>query len=245
MSGRYACIVADPPWMYQKQPGSKGQGEGAPGIAEREYPTMTNEEIAALPVADLAAPDAHLFMWVTNPGLYGGRFSDLTPAQIAEAWGFRYVTLLTWVKSTPRQEGRPTAGGMGWYFRGCTEHVLYAVRGKASIPAERREPNVLLAPRLGHSEKPEAFMDLVERVVDGPYLELFARTERPGWDSWGNEVAAAPPRQGNLFASALVTPKPAVQEWPGATSSDASHLESYADARQRLVAAAAVSGSDR
>ncbi len=186
----YRTIVADPPWQYQKQPGIKGGGDGASGIAEREYPTMTNEQIAGLPVRDLAGPDAHLFMWVTNPGIYGGRFSDLTPAQIAQAWGFRYVTLITWVKTAA--DGLPNAGGMGWYFRGCTEHILYAVRGKAAIPAHLREPNVLLAPRGEHSAKPESFRRMVERVTDGPYLELFCRSRREGWDAWGNEVQEPP-----------------------------------------------------
>ena len=188
--GRYAVIVADPPWKYQKDPGAKQTVEwrtaGRGGMAERLYPTMTNEEIAALPVGDLAAADAHLFMWITNPGIYGGRFSDLTPKQIAEAWGFAYVTLLTWVKTVGYN--RPDRGGMGWYFRGCTEHVLYATRGNAGIPAEVREPNVILAPRGEHSEKPAEFMRMVERVTPGPRLELFSRSPRAGWSAWGNEV---------------------------------------------------------
>lgn len=184
LSPPYSTIVADPPWMYQKRPGSKGGGAGAPGIAEALYGTMTNEEIAALPVARLAATDAHLFIWVTNPGMFGGRFSTTTPAEIAHAWGFEYRTMLTWVKVGDSKE--PIGGGMGWYFRGCTEHVLYATRGRASIAAEVREPNVLMARRSGHSEKPAAFLDLVERVSPGPYVELFARAPRLGWDSWGH-----------------------------------------------------------
>ena len=203
-TGPFRVVVADPPWMYQKDPGAKGGGDGASGIAEREYPTMTNEEIAALPIRDIAAPDAHLFMWITNPGIYGGRFSDVSPAAIASAWGFEYRTLLTWVKTV--SEGRIDRGGMGWYFRGATEHVLYATRGKAGIPAALREPNVFLAAKGAHSVKPRAFFDLVERVTDGPRLEMFARRPRPGWTVWGNqangEVLIAPPvdvEQGDLF----------------------------------------------
>lgn len=185
----YSTIVADPPWLYQKKPGAKGGGWDAfLGTAEHAYPTMSNEELLALPVRDVAAKDAHLFMWVTNPGMFGGRFSKVTPSDICEAWGFRYVTLLTWVKTT--RENVPTVGGMGWYFRGCTEHILYAVRGKAAIPTARREPNLIQAQRGRHSQKPEAFMQMVERVTDGPRLELFARERRAGWDAWGNELPA-------------------------------------------------------
>lgn len=186
-AGPFTVIVADPPWMYQKQPGLNGSGEGASGIAEREYPTMTNEQIASLPVRDSAADSAHLFLWFTNPGMYGGRFSDVTPEQIAAAWGFEYRTTLTWVKTV--SGGQPDRGGMGWYFRGATEHVLYATRGKASIPARLREPNVFLAAKGKHSAKPGAFFHMVERVIpDACRLELFARRPRAGWTVWGNQA---------------------------------------------------------
>lgn len=182
----YATIVADPPWQYQKAPRSK-QREDGPKYrgrqAEDYYSTMTNDQIATMPVGELAAETAHLFMWVTNPGMFGGRFSRVTPRDIVEAWGFSYQTLLTWVKTS---DGAPTTNGMGWYFRGCTEHVVYATRGDAHIEEHLREPNVIMAARGGHSEKPAAFGDLVERVCPGPYLELFARAPRLGWDSWGH-----------------------------------------------------------
>lgn len=184
--GPFNVIAADPPWMYQKRPGSKGLGEGPSGTAERIYPTMTNEEIAALPVKDVAADDAHLFLWITNPGIYGGRFSKVTPLDIAEAWGFEFKTIITWVKTT--KTGEPNRGGMGWFFRGATEHILYATRGKAGIPSEKREANVLLAPRSSHSTKPDEFFRMVERVTTGRRLEMFARNHRRGWVPWGNEV---------------------------------------------------------
>jgi N6-adenosine-specific RNA methylase IME4 len=146
---------------------------------------MTNEELAALPVAALADDEAHLYLWTTNPRLVGdykGR-RDVTPFDIAEAWGFRPVTLLTWVK--------PGRGGTGWYFRGRTEHVIFATRGKLGIPPHLREPNVFTAKRNGHSTKPVEFFDMVQRVSPGPYVELFARQPRMGWDVWGDEVIAA------------------------------------------------------
>jgi N6-adenosine-specific RNA methylase IME4 len=197
--GPFDVIVADPPWMYQKQPGINGPGAGSPGIAETVYPTLTNEQIARLPVADIAAKDAHLFLWFTNPFTWGGRRSGLHPELIANAWGFEFKTVLTWVKTT--RAGGINQGGLGWYFRGCTEHVLYATRGKAGIPVGLREPNVLLAPKSRHSAKPPEFMAMVERVIpDGRRLELFCRTSRPGWTAWGNEIA--PLGEVDLFGGA-------------------------------------------
>lgn len=176
----YATIVADPPWRYQKDT-SMGVKSGG---AEGQYPTLSMREIAALPVKPLAAQDAHLYLWVTVPRLYGDRGDrSFLPLDIMDAWGFEFKTMLTWVK--------PGSGGMGWYFRGQTEHILFGVRGKLPIPPAIRERNVIEAARSRHSKKPLSFFDLVERVSPGPYLELFAREKRIGWDSWGNEVESA------------------------------------------------------
>lgn len=170
----YRTIVADPPWRYQKDT-SMGTKSGA---AEGIYSTLSMAEIAALPVGDLAEDDAHVYMWVTVPRLFGDRDDrTLAAADVLTAWGFEFKTMLTWVK--------PGAGGMGWYFRGQTEHVLFGVRGKLPIPPEVREPNVFTASREGHSAKPRSFLDLVERVSPAPRVELFARQPRLGWDSWG------------------------------------------------------------
>ena len=188
LSPPYSTIVADPPWKYTNTRGTQTRSiAGRKAItAEHNYSTMTNDEIAALPVGDLAAKDAHLYLWVTNPCMFGhqNRQRATSPIDMVEGWGFTYITLLTWVKA-----GAP---GLGFYFRGQTEHVIFATKGKAPIPASLRESNVINAPRRGHSQKPDAFMDLVERVSPGPYLELFCRTPRFGWDSWGKgyEVAA-------------------------------------------------------
>lgn len=195
---KFNVIVADPPWMYQKNSGINGPGDGAPGIAEREYPTMTGDQIASLPVSDLAADDAHVFMWTTNPKMFGGRHTPQTAAELLAAWGFEFRTLLTWVKTT--KVGEVSGGGMGHYFRGATEHIAYGTRGRARIEPSRRLPNVIMAPATGHSRKPEAFFDLVEATCDGPYLELFARRPRLGWSAWGNEfendVALSVPSNG-------------------------------------------------
>lgn len=181
---RYATVVADPPWQYnatKTELRSSGRGAGA----EHHYPTMTNEELAALPVADIAADQAHLYLWTTNPRLIGDRRGkrDVTPFDIAEAWGFRPITLLTWIK--------PGRNGTGWYFRGQTEHIIFCTRGKLGIPAAIREANVFTAPRRRHSAKPDEFFALAERVSPGPRVELFARNARLGWDVWGNEAPDA------------------------------------------------------
>jgi N6-adenosine-specific RNA methylase IME4 len=172
----YRTIVADPPWRYMT---TSPLAAGAdPASAEGNYSTMSNEELAALPVRELADRDAHLYLWVTNPRIFGERRrGEIGPYEIAEAWGFHYTTLLTWVK---------TGGlGMGYWFRSDTEHIMFCTRGRLPIPADQRQRNVITAPRGRHSVKPPAAFDLIERVSPGPYVELFARQPRLGWDHWG------------------------------------------------------------
>ena len=173
---KYRTIVADPPWQYRKA------AEGGPHSrrwAEDVYPTMPMAEIINLPIREHAEDEAHLDLWVTNPRICGDRNSHdgITPFDILAAWGFEYKTMLTWVKPI----------GLGSYFRGATEHVLFGVRGRLPIEPSSRESNVITAPRGEHSAKPQAFYDLVERVSPGPYLDLFARCQRFGWDTWGNQ----------------------------------------------------------
>ena len=145
---------------------------------------MTVDEIAALDVRALAERDCHLYIWTINAYLRD-------TYSIAEAWGFKPSTLLTWCK-------RPNGIGLGGAYSTTTEHVLFCRRG--TLAAKTRVDSTWYAwPRGPHSAKPEAFLDLVEQVSPGPYLELFARRNRLGWDTWGNEclehvqVQAAPP----------------------------------------------------
>lgn len=197
--GTYQTIVVDPPWRYSNQRGTQTRSQrGRQAVtAEDNYPTMTNADIAALPVGSWAARDAHLYLWVTNPKLYGGRGAKgdraerIEPIDILEGWGFGYVTLLTWEKL-----GAP---GLGFWFRGSTEHVLFAVRGNAPIPAAMREANLFAAPRTRHSEKPDRFYEIVERVSPAPRLEVFARRRRYGWDAVGDEAPAGSASQGVLL----------------------------------------------
>lgn len=181
---RYRTIVADPPWRYGKRMHVKTQNvahrqdRSFGASAEDVYPTMSFAEIAAMPVGDLAEDDAHLYLWVTNTKLFDSDDGWTIPT-ILSAWGFTYKTLLTWDKTGPL--------GMGYYFRGRTEHVIFAVRGRLPIEARQREQNIIHAPNGAHSTKPDAFYDLVERVSPSPRVELFARRARFGWDYWGNE----------------------------------------------------------
>jgi N6-adenosine-specific RNA methylase IME4 len=170
---RYRTIVADPPWQYASKPATGKADRRA--AAEDFYPTMADAEIRALPVAELAADDAHLYLWVTNTRIF-----ECDPVGIAAAWGFTYKTLLTWNKTGPT--------GVGRWFRGRTEHVLFCARGSLAIPPTQRKQNIFSAVNGAHSRKPDGFYDLVEQVSPGPYLELFARRRRLGWDVWGNEV---------------------------------------------------------
>jgi N6-adenosine-specific RNA methylase IME4 len=141
---------------------------------------MTIEAISNLPVSDLAARDSHLYLWAVN--------AYLTDAYtVAREWGFTPSTLLTWCKP-------PMGLGLGGTFVNTTEFVVFARRG--SLPAKVRQPSTWMQwsrPYIGaggptHSAKPEAFLDLVEATSPGPYLEMFARRQRLGWDTWGNEA---------------------------------------------------------
>ncbi len=182
----YRTIVADPPWRYTVTQGLPNRTAGTrrrvKPTAEGQYATMTNTEIAALDVGGSSDANAHLYLWVTNPLIFGprNRPDEPTPVDMMRAWGFTYVTMLTWHKL-----GAP---GMGFYFRGDTEHVLFGVKGRLPIPPAIRSSNHFAARRTVHSAKPDRFYEIVERVSPGPYLELFARRRRFGWDVWGNEA---------------------------------------------------------
>ena len=178
--GPFGTIIADPPWRYReervshfREPGG-GPRHKPPGVSEH-YETMTPADVAALPVRDIVADDAHLYLWITNPKLFEAR-----PMDILDAWGFRYITLLTWVKRGSL--------GLGHYFRGETEHVIFAVRGRAPIEPKLRVRNVFEHKKLGHSVKPDTIHEIAERCSPGPRIELFARRARPGWERWGVEA---------------------------------------------------------
>ena len=168
-TGRYATIYADPPWL-ETGAGVKGGRRGA----DRHYALMKTAEIMALPVTNLAEPNAHLYLWATN------RFLP-DALKVMQAWGFGYRTTITWLKDR---------FGLGQYFRGMTEHCLFGVRGV--IPYRTRPDGLraqgvtgFRAPRTQHSAKPEEMRQMIELVSPGPYIELFARLSMPRWDAWG------------------------------------------------------------
>jgi N6-adenosine-specific RNA methylase IME4 len=165
-AGPFDVLYADPPW-----PSQSPEADWSP---EQHYPTMPVEEIKALPVP--AAEDAALFLWAVN-----GQLQEAL--EVMRAWGFTYKAKLTWVKPSI---------GLGHWVRYRDEVLLIGTRGKFPLPDEADRPDsVVEAPRRRHSEKPAVFYELIERMYpDATRVELFARSEWPGWVAWGNEVAA-------------------------------------------------------
>jgi N6-adenosine-specific RNA methylase IME4 len=183
---RYRTIVADPPWPYADAAATgsalpktvKRDGSIAVGVSMADhYAGMTIHSLCSIrPKAD---DSAHLYLWTTNAFMVEAHC-------IAEAWGFAPKTILTWVKTHHDDRSRVSMK-TGYYFRGATEHCLFCVRGSQRLQSSEGLPTAYLWPRLPHSVKPDAFYDLVEKASPGPYLELFARRARFGWDYWGDE----------------------------------------------------------
>ena len=170
---RYRTIVADPPWqMARGSDYSWRDGRPSGSRQTLAYGTMNNQAIAALPVRELAADDAHLFVWTTHRHLE-------TAFQIVRAWGFDYVCTLTWCKA-------PHGWGPGGVFQSTTEFALYARIGRSGVEGQI-DRQWWTWPRGEHSAKPDAFLDLVESHFPAPRLEMFARRARFGWDYWGDQ----------------------------------------------------------
>lgn len=169
---KYKTIYADPPWM------ERGGGKIKRG-ADRHYPLMKTKDIMALPVRNLIHEDGcHLYLWTTNNFLPDA-------LQVVQAWGFVYVTMITWQKDRI---------GLGQYFRGNTEHCIFATTTKRlpyKILEGKRQQGItgFIAERNEHSKKPDEMRKMIELVSYEPRIELFARQEFDGWDSWGNEVS--------------------------------------------------------
>lgn len=177
LSPPYSTIVADPPWPYRDGRALQMTDASWRGVEQTGYRFTSMPELVSMPVRSLAADDAHLYVWCTNAFIVEAH-------ELARAWGFQPKTLLTWVKVKP--DGTPSMKAGHW-FRGATEHVVFAVRGTLPLQTDEAVPTAFLWPRVfQHSVKPPAFGDLVERCSPGPYLELFARAQRLGWDSWGH-----------------------------------------------------------
>jgi N6-adenosine-specific RNA methylase IME4 len=187
---RYVTIVCDPPWSFTDTLSMSDVKRSAGS----QYQTMTIPEIKALGqrgplriAGHHLAPDAFLWLWITNTHLIDG-----SGAAVAKAWGFNPRQLVTWVKGRIVEERFVPQIGLGHMTRGATEHLLLCTRGRSKFMLKnRRTPNVFIAPRGRHSEKPQAAYDLIEQLTPGPYLDLFARKRREGWQGWGLEYPEA------------------------------------------------------
>lgn len=181
-TNKYKTIYADPPWM------ESGGGKIKRG-ADKHYPLMKTKDIINLPIHNLADDNCHLYLWVTNNFLEDG-------LQVMKSWGFTYKTKITWVKGECLDsEGKTFKfenAGLGQYFRGLDEVCLFGVKGVLpykTLDGKRQQgKTVFVAPRGQHSEKPKEMYEMIEKVSYAPYIELFARNKRAGWDVWGNEV---------------------------------------------------------
>lgn len=181
---QYRVIAADPAWLF------KSNSKAEPGRnAMRHYDCMSLDQIKAIPVADVAAQDCALFLWITGPLLAKGVHN-----QIMQAWGFKPSGMgFVWIKLNPRAPGlffveRDLATGGGFTTRKNAEFCLIGKRGK-SVRKNKGIHEVIIEPRREHSRKPEKFYRRVTEYSDGPYLELFSRQSRPGWDvAFSNEA---------------------------------------------------------
>ena len=174
----YEVVYADPPWAYNQ----RADTDSFRGGAMRHYSTMSTPEICALPIAELAAKNAMLFLWATFPCLPDAM-------QVIEAWGFEYCTCaFTWVKLNPKSNS--PFFGVGYYTKSNAEICLLARRGKTALkPAVNTESQIIISPRMEHSRKPDEARQRIERMYPGcSRVELFARRQSPGWDVWGNQV---------------------------------------------------------
>lgn len=174
--GKFAVILADPPWRYECW---SGANMGRNGVAEAHYKTMSVEALCELPVGGAMADDAVLFLWATWPTLENA----LT---VIRAWGFTYKTdAFCWVKTTPSCPTKPRMG-LGYWTRANTEPCLLATKGHPKR-LHKDVGQVIAAPIREHSRKPDETHERIERLA-GPYLELFGRQQRPGWTVWGDQT---------------------------------------------------------
>jgi N6-adenosine-specific RNA methylase IME4 len=171
---KYGAIIADPPWDFRAY-SEKGTGRAA--VAH--YATMRFDDIAAMDVAAYAAQDCALFLWAVDPMLPQA-------LELIRRWGFAFKTVgFHWVKRNRKSDGFSV--GLGYWTRANAEICLLATRGRPKRQAHdvRR---LIVAPRREHSRKPDEIYDRIERLVPGPYLELFSRQSRPGWDAIGDQA---------------------------------------------------------
>ena len=193
---KYQTIYADPPWRFQNR-----TGKVAPEHKRlARYGTMKLEEIKQLPVAEVADEKCHLYLWVPNALLPEG-------LEVMEAWGFSYKTNIIWEKV--RKDGMPDGRGVGVYFRNVTEILLFGIKGdkNRTLDPGRTQVNLIRSMKREHSRKPEEFSALIESCSSAPFLELFARGNRDGWDMWGNQATEDYEPTWNTYGNHTVSTK--------------------------------------
>ena len=174
---KHNTIYADPPWQFQNR-----KGKVSPEHKRlTRYETMTIADIKALPIADITGEKAHLYLWIPNALLPDG-------LEVMDAWGFEYKGNIVWEKV--RKDGGPDGRGVGFYFRNVTEILLFGIRGdkNRTLDPGRSQVNLIRSIKREHSRKPDEFVNLIERCSSAPFLELFARGDRAGWDMWGDQA---------------------------------------------------------
>lgn len=192
----YKTIYADPPWQFQNR-----TGKVAPEHKRlSRYSTMKLDEIKQLPISEVADEKSHLYLWVPNALLPEG-------LEVMKAWGFEYKTNIIWEKV--RKDGMPDGRGVGFYFRNVTEILLFGIKGdkNRTLDAGRSQVNLIRSMKREHSRKPDEFVSLIENCSSGPFLELFARGNRDGWDMWGNQATEDYEPTWNTYANHTVAAK--------------------------------------
>lgn len=195
-AGRYGLIAADPPWHFKARTALKTRNFDSARDAEKHYPTMGIDDIKALPVKAVAAKDAHLMLWTTGPCLP-------LAFDVIKAWGFKYSSVaFTWIKLRKTVDARQFRVvrlmesdlhvGLGLTTRKNAEFCLLGRRGNAKRVSKKVREVILESVR-EHSRKPEQFYERAVEYAAGPYLEMFARQQRPGWDAWGNDTSKFAP----------------------------------------------------
>ena len=171
---KYNVIYADPPWTF-KTYSNKGKDRSP----EKHYSVMSFKDICNMPVGNIARDNSVLLMWTIDPLLHKA-------FEVIKAWGFTYKTVaFTWAKLNKTKPGFFT--GLGYWTRGNPEMCLLATKGKPKR-LSKSVPQLVVDRRREHSRKPDVIYTHIENLLEGPYIELFARQQREGWDSWGNEV---------------------------------------------------------
>lgn len=178
LQGRqFSTVLADPPWQFANK-----TGKVAPEHKRlARYATLSLDDIASLPVAQVTREKAHLYLWCPNALLPEG-------LAVMKAWGFTYKSNIVWHKV--RKDGGPDGRGVGFYFRNVTELILFGIKGKnaRTLAPGRRQVNYLATRKREHSRKPDEQYEIIEACSPGPFLELFARGTRKGWATWGNQA---------------------------------------------------------